>query len=109
MIVGMLRRGGIERFEKNVVHQLLEFLNYYTTDIISEARSFSEFVAKHPPAGIAVGNQAGEGGRDPAQREITVGDLKLAIETKAKDYFPQPLPLQALKEVADKRNRDQLP
>jgi len=34
---------GIEYYEKNVVNQLLEFMNYYTTEILSEAKIFKEY------------------------------------------------------------------
>lgn len=34
---------GIEFYEKNVVNQLLEFMHYYTTEILQEAKIFKEY------------------------------------------------------------------
>jgi len=34
MIERLLEKQGIEYYEKNVVNQLIEFMNYYTTEIL---------------------------------------------------------------------------
>lgn len=34
---------GVEYYEKNVVNQLLEFMHYYTTEILQEADIFKQY------------------------------------------------------------------
>ena len=62
---------GIEYYEKNVVNQLIEFMNYYTTEILQEAKIFREY------AGLS--NNV----PDYKKQNVDVNDVKLAISSKA--------------------------
>lgn len=75
----VLEKQGVEYYEKNVVNQLLEFMSYYSTEMLSEANVLCEFAGKS---------------------EIEYSDLKLAIEFKEKTAFTRPLPLEFIKEIA---------
>jgi hypothetical protein len=76
---------GIEYYEKNVVNQLLEFMNYYTTEILQEAKIFREY------AGLSSSVQ------DYKNKHVDVNDVKLAISSKAYQSFTRPLPVSVLK------------
>ena len=61
----------MEYYEKNVVNQLLEFMHYYTTEILQEAKIFKEY------AGMAANSS------DYKKQSLDVNDVKLAIASKA--------------------------
>ena len=63
---------GIEYYEKNVVNQLLEFMNYYTTEILMEAKIFKDY------ARLAANES--ESKKDTS---VSLNDVKLAIASKA--------------------------
>jgi len=71
MIERLLEKQGIEYYEKNVVNQLIEFMNYYTTEILQEAKIFREY------AGLS--NNV----PDYKKQNVDVNDVKLAISSKA--------------------------
>ena len=74
---------GIEYYEKNVVNQLLEFMHYYVTEMLNEAKIFKEYAGK---------------------KQIDVNDVKLAISSKAYNSFTRPLPLSVIKQIAAEKN-----
>ena len=90
-------RIGIEYYEKNVVNQLLEFMNYYTTEILQEAKIFREY------AGLSSSVP------DYKNRQVDVNDVKLAISSKAYQSFTRPLPVSVLKQIAQEKNEMDLP
>jgi hypothetical protein len=61
----------VEYYEKNVVNQLLEFMHYYTTEILQEADIFKQYARLSA-------NQ-----NDYKKKTIDVNDVKLAIASKA--------------------------
>ncbi|CDW79513.1 transcription initiation factor tfiid subunit 9-like [Stylonychia lemnae] len=83
----LLERQGIEHYEKNVVNQLLEFMNYYVTELLQEAKIFKEYAGK---------------------KQIDVNDVKLAIQSKNYNSFTRPLPMSILKQIANDKNNLQL-
>ena len=80
---------GVEYYEKNVANQLIEFMHYYVTETIQEAKTYRDHADKH-------GN-------------IDVADMRLAIQSKNHNSFTRPLEVSSLRVVADQRNRDALP
>lgn len=88
---------GIEYYEKNVVNQLLEFMNYYTTEILQEAKIFKEYASLSA-------NQ-----NDYKKQQVDVNDVKLAIASKAYQSFTRPLPVSILKGIAAEKNVMDLP
>jgi len=87
-VEAMLEKQGIEQYEKNVSNQLLEFMCFYTTEILNEARDMAIY--------------AGRG-------DIEVSDLRLAIHSKSFQNFTRPLPFQDVKKIAQERNLKPLP
>ena len=88
---------GVEYYEKNVVNQLLEFMHYYTAEILQEAKIYKEY------AGLS-GSQS-----DYKKQSIDVNDVKLAIASKAYQSFTRPLPISILKTIALEKNSIELP
>ena len=87
---------GVEYYEKNVINQLLEFMHYYTTEVLQEAKIYREY------AGLTA-----EG--DYKKQQIDVNDVKLAIQSKAYQAFTRPLPMSVLKTIAQEKNSIELP
>jgi Transcription initiation factor IID, 31kD subunit len=92
-----MTNAGIEYYEKNVVNQLLEFMHYYTTEVLQEAKIFKEYAA--------LSNNL----TDHKKAELGVNDVKLAIASKAYQTFTRPLPLSILKQIAVEKNQMELP
>ena len=67
---------GIEYYEKNVVNQLIEFMHYYVTETVSEAKQYCDYAGKE---------------------RIDVGDMRLAIAGKNYDSFTRPLPVNTVR------------
>lgn len=67
---------GIEHYEKNVSNQLIEFMHYYVTETVQEARLYKEYAQKN---------------------KIDVADMRLAIASKNYDSFKRPLPISTVK------------
>ena len=45
-IVGIMQKMGIEKFENNVPHMLMEFAHTYTQELLDDARAFSDYAQK---------------------------------------------------------------
>jgi len=90
---------GIEYYERNVVNQLLEFMSYYTTEILMEAKVFKDY------ARLAANEN--ESKRD--NQAVSLNDVKLAIASKAYQSFTRPLPVSILKGIAADKNTMDLP
>ena len=79
---------GIEYYEKNVTNQLLEFMQYYISETVQEAKVYRDYAKKS---------------------QIDVADMRLAISAKNYDSFTRPLPIDTIKQVADLKNQTELP
>lgn len=87
---------GIEYYEKNVVNQLLEFMHYYTTEILQEAKVYKEYACFASKSG------------DGAKSNVDINDVKLAIASKAYSSFTRPIPVSVMKSIANERNKEPL-
>ena len=67
-----------------MVNQILEFMHYYTTEILSEAKIFKDY---H-------GTKSG----------IDVKDIQLAIASKSFNSFTRPLPISTMKTISYEKN-----
>ena len=83
-----MEKQGIEYYEKNVTNQLIEFMHYYVTETVQEAKLYRDYAGKE---------------------RIDVGDMRLAIAGKNYDSFTRPLPVSTVRQVADDRNKTALP
>ena len=83
-----MEKQGIEYYEKNVTNQLIEFMHYYVTETVQEAKLYRDYAGKE---------------------RIDVGDMRLAIAGKNYDSFTRPLPVSMVRQVADERNKTPLP
>lgn len=83
-----MEKQGIEYYEKNVVNQLIEFMHYYVTETVQDAKLYRDHAGKD---------------------KVDVGDMRLAIATKNFDSFTRPLPVSTIKQVADEKNQKPLP
>ena len=84
----LMEKQGIEYYEKNVTNQLIEFMHYYVTETVQEAKLYRDYAGKE---------------------RIDVGDMRLAIAGKNYDSFTRPLPVSTVRQVADERNKTPLP
>lgn len=79
---------GIEYYEKNVPSQLIEFMHYYVTETIQEAKSYKEYAQKP---------------------HIDISDMRLAITARNYNSFTRPLPVAQVQQVAQEKNKMALP
>ncbi|XP_064394746.1 transcription initiation factor TFIID subunit 9-like [Halichondria panicea] len=84
----ILKEMGVQEYDPNVVHQMLEFSYRYVTNVLEDARMYSEHAQK---------------------KEIDVSDVKLAVQTRVDHSFATPPPRDFLIEVARKKNSTPLP
>jgi len=59
-----------------VANQLIEFMHYYVTETVQEARLYKDYAQKS---------------------KIDVADMRLAITSKNYDSFKRPLPISTVK------------
>ena len=45
-VVGILQKMGVDKFESNVPHMLLEFAHAYTEEVLDEARTYAEYAGR---------------------------------------------------------------
>lgn len=88
LIVELLKSMGVNAFEPQVVVQFLELVYHYVTDVLGDARVYSEHAGK---------------------AAIDTDDVKLAIQSRAHSSFSQPPSTELLMELAEARNRIPLP
>ncbi|WUR02735.1 transcription initiation factor TFIID subunit 9 (TAF9) [Vairimorpha necatrix] len=79
----ILRSLGIEECEPKVIVQLLELAYKYSTDVMKDARLYSEHCGRS---------------------SINVSDMKLALQTKVGKHFVPPPPRHYLMEIANTVN-----
>lgn len=68
-----------------MVNQLLEFMHYYTTEILQEAKIYKEYACLS--SNIS----------EYKKQQLDVNDVKLAIASKSYQSFSRPLPVSILK------------
>ena len=83
----LMEKQGVEYYEKNVTNQLIEFMHYYVTETVQEAKMYRDYANKE---------------------RIDVGDMRLAVAVKNYDSFTRPLPVSTVKQVAEERNKSPL-
>ena len=45
-IVGVMQKMGIDKFENNVPHMLMEFAHAYSQEVLDEARAFAQYAGR---------------------------------------------------------------
>lgn len=88
VIDSILKEMSVTDYEPKVVHQLMEFTNYYVTSILQEAQVFSSYAKKEV---------------------IDVGDVQLAINMQTDKTVTSPPPKELLLELAREKNNQPLP
>eukprot|EP00884_Botryococcus_braunii_P022416 jgi/Botrbrau1/8859/Bobra.50_2s0016.1 len=86
----LLQSMGVENYDPRVLHQLLNFMYRYVSDVLQDADVF----ARH------------EGS---SKKEIGLGDVMLAIQAREAASFVQPPSLDVLMEMAEVQNKQPLP
>ncbi|XP_065287651.1 transcription initiation factor TFIID subunit 9 [Dermacentor albipictus] len=84
----ILKDMGILDYEPRVINQMLEFTYRYVTNILEDARLFSNHAKK---------------------RAVDVDDVRLAIQMQAEKTFTSPPPRDLLMEIARQKNSTPLP
>lgn len=84
----ILKDMGIVDYEPRVINQMLEFTYRYVTNILEDARLFSNHAKK---------------------RAVDVDDVRLAIQMQADKTFTSPPPRDLLMEIARQKNSTPLP
>lgn len=87
-MISVLKDMGIEEFEPRVINQLLEFSYRYITNLLEDARAFS--------------NHAGK-------KNIDSEDIKMAIKSKVDYTFTTTPPRDLLMEISKAKNKNPLP
>ncbi|GJP33832.1 hypothetical protein CLOM_g18339 [Closterium sp. NIES-68] len=88
VVASILKSMGVDDYEPRVVHQLLEFAYRYMTDVLGEARVYSEHAGRS---------------------SLEVDDVRLAVQSKVSFSFSQPPPREVLMELARARNSVPIP
>ena len=88
LIEKLIEQQGIEYYEKNVVAQLMEFISYYSSELLQEAKVLKDISKK---------------------KAIDINDMRMAIYSRSLDSFQRPLSLNFLRGVANEKNTQNLP
>lgn len=87
-MISVLKDMGIEEFEPRVINQLLEFSYRYITNLLEDARAFSNHANK---------------------KNIDSEDIKMAIKSKVDYSFTTTPPRDLLMEISKSKNKNPLP
>lgn len=87
-VEAILKSMGVDEFDPRVTHQLLELLYRHVSNILLEARQYSEHADK---------------------QAIDADDVRLAINSRNFSAFAQPPPRQVIAQLANERNAIPLP
>lgn len=87
-IEAILKSMGVDEFDPRVTHQLLELLYRHVSNILLEARQYSEHADK---------------------QTIDADDVRLAINSRSVSAFTQPPSRQVIAQLANERNAIPLP
>ena len=66
------------------MNQIVEFMHYYSTELIQEAKVYKDYARK----GV-----------------IDVNDVRLAIQARSYNSFTRPLPISYMKQIANEKNK----
>ena len=88
VMISILRDMGINDFEPRVINQMLEFSYRYVTNVLEDARVYSQHARK---------------------KVIDIDDVKLAVQMQSDVSFTSPPPREVLLEMARAKNAVQLP
>jgi len=88
VMISILKDMGINDFEPRVINQMLEFSYRYVTNILEDARLYSQHAKK---------------------KVIDIEDVKLSVQLQADQCFTSPPPRESLLELARTKNAIQLP
>jgi len=88
VMISILKDMGINDFEPRVVNQMLEFSYRYVTNVLEEAKVYSQHAGK---------------------KQVDLDDVKLSVTMQADQSFTSPPPREALLELARVKNATQLP
>lgn len=103
LIHAVLANLGVASYQERVPLQLMDFAYRYTAGALSDAQSLSS---------TAGGEGGGRGAASAATAEggnISVGAIRLAIHSRMQYQFKQPLAKEFMLEMAQEKNRIQLP
>lgn len=82
---------GIEECEPQVLPLLLEYVYRHVTDTLQNATSFSEYAGRQP------------------LNELSIHDVRFAIQARSSHAFNGPIPRDLLLEIATRKNSEPLP
>lgn len=88
VMISILKDMGINDFEPRVVNQMLEFSYRYVTNVLEDAKVYSQHAGK---------------------KNIDLEDVKLSVSMSTEQTFTSPPPREALLELARIKNSVQLP
>ena len=87
-IVNILQKMGIEKFEANIPHMLLEFSHVFAEEVLDDSRNFAEYAGR---------------------QKIDASDVQMAIQNYNEKYFTRPLHPEFMKELAAVKNKAPIP
>jgi len=88
-VVSILQKTGIEKYESNVPHMLMEFAHAFSGEVLDDSRNFAEYAGR--------------------PNKIEISDVQLAIQSYNEKYFNRPLPVPYMKELANLKNQATIP
>jgi len=88
VMAAILKDAGVEDYEPRVINQMLEFAYRYVSDVLDDARVYSEYSAK---------------------KSIDADDVRLAVQMKVENTLTNPPSREMLSELAQEKNAIPLP
>eukprot|EP01023_Acetabularia_acetabulum_P003586 TRINITY_DN1149_c1_g1_i3.p3 TRINITY_DN1149_c1_g1~~TRINITY_DN1149_c1_g1_i3.p3 ORF type:complete len:151 (+),score=23.94 TRINITY_DN1149_c1_g1_i3:32-454(+) len=89
----LLRTMGVKEYSQQVTNQLMDFMYQYFTEILKESEAYAVQAQDQSVSSV----------------EISIGDMMLAIQSKASSNASQAPSLQILQQVAQQVNKHPLP
>lgn len=87
-MAAILKDVGVEDYEPRVINQMLEFAYRYVSDVLDDARVYSEYSAK---------------------KSVDADDVRLAVQMKVENTLTNPPSREMLSELAQEKNAVALP
>eukprot|EP00002_Diphylleia_rotans_P012750 TRINITY_DN2491_c0_g1_i2.p1 TRINITY_DN2491_c0_g1~~TRINITY_DN2491_c0_g1_i2.p1 ORF type:complete len:168 (+),score=41.05 TRINITY_DN2491_c0_g1_i2:51-554(+) len=84
----ILQSMGVEDYEPRVIHQLIEFMYRYLSEVFQDAQVYSQHANK---------------------TALDVEDVRLAVQMRVNTSFTQPPPREVILEIAQQKNSQPLP
>lgn len=88
VMAAILKDAGVEEYEPRVINQMLEFSYRYVSDVLDDARIYSEYSSK---------------------KSIDAEDVRLAVQMKVENTLTNPPSREMLSELAQEKNAIPLP